>query len=668
MGNDFKFDVDVNVINHLGVGLYSSTPAALTELVANAWDADATEVRIDIDPATETITIQDDGHGMTPAAIQDRFLKVGYSRRGPTGADCKSASGKRQVMGRKGIGKLSMFALADELIISSQTTASAPVGFTINVPAFKKALAEHTLSFLPEFTPLPFPKGHGTKIEMKQVLKGLKTTEGFLRVKLARRFSIIGGQGFSLKLNGDPVTKAHRGFYDAIQFLWAFDDASLKEIKPLCTNLASLPVKPKPKESVVTCTEILPNSVTVDKSIFAVSGYIASVGQPKQLGLKDDSANIVSVFANGRVFAEDILHEANSAKYYQNYLVGEIHADFLDADGVDRATASREAIKKDDPTYQALISRIRSSLEEISNKWDTWRTALGLDKNDPENATILEWIETLPDERDKKTATRIMTSIKNATYNSDSKKNAEAQAVLYRGAIVGFERLRLRNQLSQLDVLTDVLSPEFAVIFAGLDSLEETAYAEITQQRLMIVEKFAAIANNPATLEKVAQKYLFEHLWLLDPSWDRVTGRAQMELTLTQYIKAVVPDSTGARLDISYRASSGKHVVVELKRPSITNLAVDKISEQVRKYKKAVEQYYRDKEPDKPIPSLDIYVLLAKVPDGYDDADRKSLQELSGKIITYGQLITDAKNAYQEYQDAKDKVSSLETLLKQLGE
>jgi Histidine kinase-, DNA gyrase B-, and HSP90-like ATPase len=393
MGHNFKFDVDVNVINHLGVGLYSSTPAALTELVANAWDADATEVSIDIDPVAETITIQDDGHGMTPTEIQDRFLKVGYSRRGPKGSNCKSASGKRQVMGRKGIGKLSMFALADELIISSQTTASGPVGFTIDVPVFKKALAEHKLSFLPEFTPPPFPKGHGTKIEMKQVLKGLKTTEGFLRIKLARRFSILGGQGFSLKLNDNPVTKAHRGFYDAVQFLWAFDDASLKEVKPLCTNLASLPVKPKPKELVVFCTETLPNQVTVDKSIFSVSGYIASVAQPKQLGSKDDTANIVSVFANGRVFAEDILHEANSAKYYQNYLVGEIHADFLDADGVDRATASREAIKKDDPTYQALISLIRSSLEEISNKWDTWRTSLGLDEAAPENRAVLERIQ-----------------------------------------------------------------------------------------------------------------------------------------------------------------------------------------------------------------------------------------------------------------------------------
>ena len=49
--HQFKLEVDLNVINHLGVGLYSSTPAALTELVANAWDADANEVRITIDKA-----------------------------------------------------------------------------------------------------------------------------------------------------------------------------------------------------------------------------------------------------------------------------------------------------------------------------------------------------------------------------------------------------------------------------------------------------------------------------------------------------------------------------------------------------------------------------------------------------------------------------------------
>ena len=51
MSSKLTLTLDMNVLNHLGIGLYSSAPAVLTELVANAWDAEATEVDIDlIDP------------------------------------------------------------------------------------------------------------------------------------------------------------------------------------------------------------------------------------------------------------------------------------------------------------------------------------------------------------------------------------------------------------------------------------------------------------------------------------------------------------------------------------------------------------------------------------------------------------------------------------------
>ncbi|HDR9174243.1 TPA: hypothetical protein QDB23_001454, partial [Burkholderia vietnamiensis] len=351
---------------------------------------------------------------------------------------------------------------------------------------------------------------------------------------------------------------------------------------------------------------------------------------------------------------------------YQSYLVGEIHANFLDDDDVDRATASREAIKKDDPKYKALIGFVRSTLEDIGSKWDEWRIALGLDGSDPQNAAVLEWIDTLADKRDKKAATKLMTSIKNAVVHSDPAKNDEAKKVLYRGAIIGFEKLRLRNQLDKLAQVTDILGAEFAAIFATLDQVEESSYAEITRQRLEIIKKFAEICNDPGTLEKVAHKYLFEHLWLLDPTWDRVTGRAEMEKTLTEELKKKHPDSTGARLDISYRASSGRHVVVELKKPTKTSLDYGDLFQQVRKYKQAVEAYYDDKEPNKPVPPLDIYLLVAKRPNGFSESDRQSLAAQNGRLITYEQLINDARNAYQQYLDVNKITLPLEGILKKL--
>lgn len=665
--HNFEFQVDRNVINHLGVGLYSSTPAALTELVANAWDADAEEVTITVDATGKSITIEDDGHGMSADDIRKKFLNVGYSRRRMSAKGNFSDSGNRRVMGRKGIGKLAMFALAHEINISSKREDGEALGVKINVPEFRKSLEDKSQHILEEFEPNDFKKGKGTRIVLNNVIPGLSTTEGFLRVKLARRFSVLDdAKGFKLILNGTPITKGDRGFYQHIQFAWIFDDPSKEEIENLAKNIAKLPINPQPGESQEACIQQMPPTLTCGTDTFEISGFIGSVFQPKQLGSKEDSANIVSIFANGRVFAEDVLTEANSAKYYQNYLVGEIHANFLDDDDVDRATASREAIKKDDPKYQALIGFIRTTLESIGDKWDEWRAELGLDQNEPQNEVVLEWINGLKDTRDKKAATKLMTSIKNAVIHSDEARNLAAKKILYRGAIIGFEKLRITGQLDKLAAVTDILGAEFSAIFASLDQVEEAAYAEITKQRLGIISKFSDIANDPASLEKVAQLYLFDHLWLLDPAWDRITAQAEMEKTLTEELKKVQPESTGARLDIKYRASSGRHIIVELKRPGLTSLDIDKLTAQVRKYKVAIEAYYKDKEPNKPVPPFDIYLLVGKTPSGFDEDVRKALAQYNGKLITYTQLINDAKITYQSYLAVNANTGPLASILNKL--
>jgi hypothetical protein len=304
-------------------------------------------------------------------------------------------------------------------------------------------------------------------------------------------------------------------------------------------------------------------------------------------------------------------------------------------------------------------------LDAIGEKWDDWRVELGLNEDESQNKVVIEWINSLDDPRDKKTANRLMTSIQNAKINSDDAKNDEAKKVLYRGAIIGFEKLRLHKQLDRLENVTDVLGAEFAAIFASLNHVEEAAYSEITKQRLAIIKHFDNLANSDA-LEKVAQKYLFEHLWLLDPTWGRVTFQAEMEKTVTKYLKQRNPDSTGARLDISYRTGAGRHVVIELKRPNKKSLNYYELYEQVSKYKDAVENYYKTEMPNDPVPSLDIYVLVANTPTAFDEAKRRSLAEMNGKIITYTQLINDAVKSYQQYLDVVDVHGPLETILNKL--
>ena len=44
MSSKYKMSISLNMLEHLGLHLYSNTPAVLSEVIANAWDADAKQV------------------------------------------------------------------------------------------------------------------------------------------------------------------------------------------------------------------------------------------------------------------------------------------------------------------------------------------------------------------------------------------------------------------------------------------------------------------------------------------------------------------------------------------------------------------------------------------------------------------------------------------------
>src|SRR5688572_21109057 len=96
----YKLRLDLRVLDHLGIKLYSNAAAVLSEAVANAWDADADVVKVDI--GQSQITIEDDGIGMNLQQVNDRFLNVGYDKLGVEGDTSPKG---RPFMGRKGIGK-----------------------------------------------------------------------------------------------------------------------------------------------------------------------------------------------------------------------------------------------------------------------------------------------------------------------------------------------------------------------------------------------------------------------------------------------------------------------------------------------------------------------------------------------------------------------------------
>ncbi|WP_406808408.1 ATP-binding protein [Enterobacter chuandaensis] len=92
---------------------------ALTELVANAWDAGASRVDLIIpSEAGGILTVTDNGHGMTSQQFRHRWMTLRYRREKHQGLNVEfptARQGKpRKAYGRNGVGRHGLLCFADE--------------------------------------------------------------------------------------------------------------------------------------------------------------------------------------------------------------------------------------------------------------------------------------------------------------------------------------------------------------------------------------------------------------------------------------------------------------------------------------------------------------------------------------------------------------------------
>lgn len=648
-----KLELDLNVLNHLGINLYSNTPAVLTEIVANAWDADAKNVKVDIDTAANSITIQDDGLGMGYAELQSKFLMVGYARREEDEASTPSG---RQCMGRKGIGKLAMFSLAEEITVITKKSGHDPIGIKFSVVNLKKSIKEKK-EYTPEILPVSSEladQGSGTVIKLERINNSVNKTENYLRRRIARRFSVIGERHeFQVFVNGAAIGIQDREFQKYIQFLWTFgSEAEGRKTKEQCPNVAD---------------KYWRHFDSTTHSGMAVKGFIGSVSKPEELKVEEDNNNIITLMANGRIFEEDIQKRIEDSKVFYSYLVGELELNDLDKNELDDiAVSSRQGVQEDAPRYQEFIAYIKSRLSEIGADWDNWRRDKGKTDISTEFPKIKDWLESLKP-RHKVKAVQLLTKTATMRFSGSPEEQKNQRRQILKSQILAFEKLKFQDNLdaiSSIDVDKNI--EDFREIMITVEDIEASLHRDIVEQRLAVIKKLDDGRANKV-VEKVVQDHIYKHLWLLDSRWEYKEHETDYELTLTKYLKEYFPDAeNGARLDIGYRTTGGRYVVVELKRPGLENLNAQTLLNQGQKYLMALEQYFTDHPELSPVgggvPKVDLIYVLEKKPQipailqGQFDA-------LGATIRTYQDIITSSRSAYQEYIDASASVGQLRELL-----
>lgn len=638
----YKMTIDFNVLEHLGVKLYSNVAAVLTETVANSWDSDASVVNIDFDLDSDTLVITDDGIGMDVQDLNDKYLRVGYRKR-EAGELITAKS--RPVMGRKGLGKLSLFSIASAVKVETMKDGETH-GLRLDYDKIKESIESKIPDYVPDaLTSSEINIKVGTRISLTKLKKKrLERTEAALKRRLARRFSVIGSDQFRVFVNGEEITASDRDELRIVQFLWNIGDV---DYAAECQDL---------KESVKL-------DGTIENE--TIKGWIGTVAKPKQLETDAGNLNSVIVLARGRLLIENVLDKINASGMYTKYLTGQIEADFLDDDDLeDIVTSDRQRVLENDERYEKLLNILKSLLSKISVQWDEWRRKYGTEQVSNEYPSIGDWLNQLPEgyrESAKKLISRIGAM---PVEDRDDKRE------LLKHAIYAFERLRIRSAAHELETALASGTQELLKLLADHASIEGSLYREIVTSRIETIKMFRNLVEEDAK-EKVLQQALAKDLWLLDPSWERAGGSEMIESRLKTegvIVDELTEKERVSRVDIYYRTTARKHLIVELKRAGRTMKLIE-LQEQGSGYVDKLKKILLQQGEANPHIEV-VFVIGPAIAEEGTHPDRviHSMNAVSpgSRIVHYDGLIESAQKAYAEYLQATETADRIAKITEQL--
>lgn len=125
----FQWEFDVNVFKLLGSQLISDKFTAIIELVKNAYDANATEVKIDfiktLSEKNGMIIISDNGIGMSKKDISTKWMRIGTNNKRQETHSKEPFN--RTYLGEKGIGRFAIEKIADHITLESKESDNETV-------------------------------------------------------------------------------------------------------------------------------------------------------------------------------------------------------------------------------------------------------------------------------------------------------------------------------------------------------------------------------------------------------------------------------------------------------------------------------------------------------------------------------------------------------------
>ncbi len=606
-----KFEYSMRIsrltVDKLGVKLYDRASAVIAELIANAYDADATEVTVEapmgqylasraggaLTDKGFQIRVSDNGTGMTPQQVQDHYLVVGSERRKDPARGDRSPQFRRKVMGRKGVGKLAPFGICKIIEVISAG------GERINPPDSDSGSSGYLTSHIvldyedilevddePD-KPYKPSAGHldqsysprrGTQVVLRKFDFRKVPASEVLGRQIEQRFGI---QSNDWEISLKDSTRSDR----PKRWIGSFDVATMPNTRLRLKRDRTVLGPDGNREPNVEA------GFEHNGRFYHVTGWIAYSKAP----YKDDLMAGVRVYCRGKIAAQTqaFNHQAGFTGEHniRSYLVGELHANWLDEE-------------------EDLIRTDRRDIlwsYALTTAFETWGQCMvkriGTLARDPvRKATLDLFFETGnvkqrllsafsgPEQRPIRDRAETMAKMFGRTISRIEAENNDVVEELVALSITLAPHITLKDMMREAIENTDTALTALGTILRTARLAELSSFGRIAHDRLQVVQRLEMLKDAENTNENELQDLITSAPWLINPEWALVTHN-QTFSTLKREFEKYYKKNTRKSISLSDFGESRRRPdfvlssqesavqIIEIKKPGheLTNSEMDRI-------------------------------------------------------------------------------------------
>ncbi len=618
----YHMTVAGQLFKHLGLQMYAGAVPAISELISNAYDAMARNAWITIPTdrpiqQSDEIVVRDDGHGMTYQECNQLYLSVGRNRRSSVEGWTEPYNNlrPRKLLGRKGIGKLAGFGIADRIEV--RTIRNGEVShFALSYSAITQSdRFADTNGYSPE--PLGEDgKKTRSKAETTVKLSLLKITrsisEDQFKKGIARRLLVL-DKDFTVHVNGQPISRQE------IPFQFRF---------------------PPRKGSWETAK--LSNA----EEIQWWAGFCKDT-------ISDEEQRGFVVYVRGKLAQTPWFFDLSGGVWGQHgmqYLTGEVQADFLDA-SVDLIATDRGTVRWEDPLAVPLKEWGGRKVRDLLEQWTEKRREAKA--HSAKIRFYLEQADKLP-ERERKIFKSVVNKICAIPQLDKDKEGKDIADELVEFAYNALTNRSFLEAIRQLNAASTDDLDHFSKVLSEWDIIEAVNTAHLVKGRVEIIRKFAQMVKDRVPEKPDMQVYLRDHPWLIDPKWTMLVHERSLDrLICDQFNLSATETEEGAqRLDFfclgdRYRTAH----VVETKRPGdlVGRQEFDKLRDYVLFLRRRLIEESTDREHRRTL--IRGLLIADRIRSGDEEHLTSHLAADTFDKRTWNNLLTTTETMHKEFLD-----------------